>query len=121
MSDNFLNFIDKYLFNDINELLEIRKLEPENTLTRQVLRVGIMGYELGSLQQSIIKNSQENVNDYIKKGYLENGKLGMADLITQCKMLCIDLSWNYREIELLGIEHLKEREKDFKKDGYGIK
>lgn len=45
-------------------------------------------------------------------------KLGMADLITQCRMLCLDCNWDFDELQILGLEHLKERHEDFKKDGF---
>lgn len=116
------NLFDKYCTDDLHEkLLELRKHEPKDSKQRHILRGCIMGYELGAVQQAIKQDAQENLDPNIKKGYIENGKLGMADLITQLKMLCLDMGWDYKEIERLGVEHLVERHEDFKKEGWAEK
>jgi len=114
------NIIDKYDQNDM--MAELRKLygdEPHiDGHQRLILRVVIMGYELGAIQEAVLRNASERLPDNIKRGHIENGKLGMADLLTQLKMLCFELGWDYRAIERLGVEHLKERHVDFKKEGW---
>jgi len=102
------------------ELFALRKLEPGSSPMRSILRTNIMGYELGAIQEFTSKNSQERLPEHIKQGLKDEAMLGMADLITQCRMLCLDIpGWNFDEIQKLGLDHLKERHEDFKKDGFG--
>lgn len=102
------------------ELEKLRRAEPPNSTHKMILRTNIMGYELGAIQEFTSKNSQEQLPDYIKQGLKDEAMLGMADLITQCRMLCLDVDdWNFDEIQKLGLDHLKERHKDFKKEGFG--
>lgn len=106
---------DYYKDSMMDDLIELSKNEPDNSTQRHILRCAIMGYELGAIQQAIVRDSSD-LPDHMKNGHIENGKLGMADLITQCKMLCLDMGWDYRAIERLGVEHLRERQKDFMND-----
>ena len=101
------------------ELRRLHAQEPRKSNQRFILRTNIMGYELGDLQKYTTKNAQENLPEQIKKGLEANAKLAMADLIIQCRMLCMDQYWNFDEIQKLGLNHLKERHLDFEKDGYG--
>ena len=101
------------------ELRILRAREPGDSPGKRILRTNIMGYELGNIQEYTTKNSQKHLDPMIKKGLEENAKLGMADLITQCRMLCLDAGWDFDKIQKLGLDHLKERHEDFKKDGFG--
>lgn len=104
------------------ELIKLRKNEPPNSPFKSVMRSNIMGYELGAIQEFTAKNTQENLPQHIKLGLKDEAMLGMADLITQCRMLCLDTpGWNFDKIQKLGLDHLKERHEDFKKDGFGGK
>jgi len=117
-----VDIFNKYNSDDLFEKLkELRKYEPPPSNQKNILRCCIMGYELGDIQRAIKTNSMENIDFVIKQGHIENGKLGMADLITQLKMLCLDIGWNYKEIEKMGVDHLIERHEDFKKEGWSEK
>ena len=100
------------------ELKIIRRSEPY-TKGRSVTRAAIIFYEFGSGAEYLAKEQQKNLPDPIKKGLGENAKLGMADTLIQCQMICLDHGWDFDEIRILGLEHLKERKKDFAKEGYG--
>lgn len=100
------------------ELRRLRNQEPQSSDTKNIIRTNIMGYELGAIQEFTTKNAQNGLDPVIKKGYEANAKLGMADLIIQCRMLCLDNYWEFDEIQKLGLQHLKERHEDFKKEGF---
>ncbi|MCK4527997.1 hypothetical protein KAW18_11565 [candidate division WOR-3 bacterium] len=100
------------------ELRRLRNQEPQSSDTKNIIRTNIMGYELGAIQQFTTKNSQSNLPEPIKRGLEAEAKLGMADLIIQCRMLCLDMYWNFDEIQKIGLQHLKERHEDFKKEGF---
>jgi len=102
------------------ELMKLRRAEPSVTPAKLILRTNIMGYELGAIQEFSTKNSQEHLPEYIKQGLKDEAMLGMADLIIQCRMLCLDIPmWNFDVIQKMGLDHLIERHEDFKKDGFG--
>jgi len=103
------------------ELRELHREEPQVTNHRLIMRGCIMGYELADIQKFVVKNSQENMDEKLKKALGANAKLGMADLLTQCYMLCIDLGWDFEDVQVLGLEHLKERHVEIKRDGWGEK
>ena len=113
-----------FLYNG-KEVVEISKelrilynREPPHNNHSKIVRTSIMGYELGAVQQFAVKNNQKDLNPMIKRGLEEEAKLGMADLITTCRMFCIDNFWSFDEIQKLGLDHLKERHEEFKKDGF---
>lgn len=66
----------------------------------------ILTYELGDLARGLI---------YMKRypdkadGYRGEAKLGMADLLAQCIVLCEREGWDFDEILELGIEHCIEK------------
>lgn len=101
------------------EFIALHRDEPAATNQRIVMRSSIMGYELGDIQKFAVKNSQEKLDIKIKKALGANAKLGMADLLAQCYMFCLDNGWDFEEIQLLGLEHLKERHVEIKRDGWG--
>lgn len=99
------------------ELRRLLNREPpmEN---RCIMRAAIMGYELGPIQQYAVYNGRLQMDAVLMKGYEENAKLGMADLITQCRMMCLEMGWNFDDIQKQGLDHLKERHVEFEKDGW---
>lgn len=109
----------------INKMLkELKKNEP--TSDNEFFRLAIINYELGDLNRAIVysnrfKNSKKAL---FRDGFkdrdviLSEGKLAMADLLTQLNMLCISMDWDFTELRKLGAEHLKERQKDFQSDGW---
>ena len=100
------------------ELQRLHNREPPHNNQSKIVRTSIMGYELGHIQQFAVKNIQKNLDPTIKRGLEEEAKLGMADLIITCRMFCIDNFWSFDEIQKLGLDHLKERHEEFKKDGF---
>lgn len=100
------------------ELRRLRNHEPVHDEQSMIVRTNIMGYELAAIQHFTTLNAQRNLNPVIKKGHEEDAKLGMADLITQCRMLCLDMYWSFDDIQKLGLDHLKERFKDFEVEGF---
>ncbi len=105
---------------DLNkEHMRLHQQEPKGTKHRLILRSSIMGYELGDIQKFAVKNSQENMDADIKRALGANARLGMADLITQCHMFCLDMGWDFEDIQIMGLEHLKERHVEIKRDGWG--
>ncbi len=107
----------KIYTNDIEkELAELKRNEP--TSDNQFFRMSIIGYELGDLHRAIVYSQRFKNDEKIKMSHLANGKLAMADLLIQLNLLCTTLEWNFEELRKLGLEHLKERHKDFGRDGW---
>lgn len=101
------------------ELRKLRAQEPAHNAARSIMRTAIMGYELADIQKFAVRSAPHTVDRQIEIGMRENAKLGMADLVTQCRMFCLDHYWCFDEIQLMGLEHLQERHVDFKRDGFG--
>ena len=99
------------------ELRRLLNKEPQME-NRCIMRAAIMGYELGPIQQFAVYNGRLKMSEGRLRGYEENAKLGMADLITQCRMMCLENGWNFDEIQKMGLDHLKERQKEFEMDGW---
>lgn len=103
-------------------LCELKKNEP--TSDNVFFRLAIINYELGDLNRAIVYAHRFRNSDkaLFKDGFkseeviLSEGKLAMADLLTQLNMLCITMNWNFNELRRLGVEHLDERQKDFQRD-----
>lgn len=100
------------------ELRRLREEEPPTSKFSIILRSAIMGYELADIQKFAVKTAQENIPIETKIHLEENAKLGLADLITQCQLLCLDMNWNFEIIQNLGLENLKERHSVLKTEGY---
>ena len=119
---SILDTIDKYISHEadiVNTLKKLKENEPHAEVEKTlILRGCICGYELGDIQRAILMNSRKGLLPTVRNGYLENGKLGMADLITQLRMICIEMNWSFKDIQALGIEHLKERHTELEKDGW---
>lgn len=119
---SLLDTIGKYVSTEAdiaNTLKKLKENEPHVDMYKTLIMRGcICGHELGDLQKALMKNSQHSLNPDVKNGHLENGKLGMADLITQLRMICIEMGWSFKDIEALGIQHLKERHVELKRDGW---
>ena len=107
-----------------NKLIELKKNEP--TSDNEFFRTNIIMYELGDMCRAIVyaerfKNSNKTL---FKDGFKEpsiilaEGKLAMADMITQLRMLCLTLKWDFDELSNLGVKHLEERQKDYIRDGW---
>ncbi len=103
---------------------ELKKNEP--TSDNEFFRTNIIMYEFGDLCRSIVYAKRFKDTDKIlfRDGFkncdtiLSEGKLAMADMITQLRMLCVSLNWSFDELSELGIKHLEERYKDHQRDGW---
>lgn len=103
--------------NDIEkELTELKKNEP--TSDNQFFRMCIASYEFGDLHRSIVYSERFKNDPKIRAAHLANGKLALADLLTQLCLLCMTQEWNFEGLRRLGVEHLKERHRDFERDGW---
>ena len=105
-------------------LKELKKNEP--TSDNLFFRTNIIMYEFGDLCRSIVYSERfkDNNNTLFRDGFkdtstiLSEGKLAMSDMITQLRILCLSLEWNFDELSELGIKHLEERQKDYIRDGW---
>lgn len=121
--------------------LKLLKLQEPNS-DNLFFRNSIIGYEWGDLQRAIVyaerftnKETIFKVEDgkkvMFRDGFkdrntiLSEGKLAMADLLTQLCLLSISLEemtgdegWDFGKLRELGAQHLEERHKDFKRDGW---
>lgn len=111
-----VNSIKEYT-NDIeNELAELKKNEP--TSDNQFFRMCIASYEFGDLHRSIVYSERFKNDPKIRAAHLANGKLALADLLTQLGLLCMTQEWSFEGLRRLGVDHLKERHRDFERDGW---
>lgn len=98
---------------DIGELLiELKRNEP--TSDNQFFRLAILAYEIGDLNRSIVYAERFRDDEKTRIAHLAHGKLAMADALTQLYLLCISLGWDFDKLRELGVQHLKERQQDFK-------
>jgi hypothetical protein len=103
--------------NDVDKLLiQLKKNEP--TSDNEFFRLAIIAYEMGDLNRSIVYAERFRNDEKARIAHLANGKLAMADVLAQLYLLCISLGWNFYDIRRLGVEHLKERQEDFKRQGW---
>jgi len=109
----------------INETLHtLKSIEP--TSDNELFRMNIIMYELGDLARAIVYAERFRNSDKVmfrngfkdKNTILAEGKLAMADLLTQLHMLCISMDWDFENLREIGAQHLAERQQDFKRDGW---
>ena len=114
---------EKLLHNNFEYYIkELKKNEP--TSDNEFFRTNIIMYEFGDLCRAIVYANRFKNTDKImfRDGFkdvniiMSEGKLAMADMITQLRMLCVSLNWNFDEVSELGIKHLEERQKDHERD-----
>ena len=112
--------INRNVPEDISEtdrlLIELKKNEP--TSDNQFFRLAILAYEMGDLNRSIVYAERFKNDEKVRIAHLANGKLAMADVLTQLHLLCQSVGWDFHELRKLGIQHLKERQEDFKEQGW---
>lgn len=102
---------------DIDKLLvELKRNEPSSD--NQLFRLSIIAYEIGDLHRAIAYASRFKDDEKARLAYLANGKLAIADALTQLYLLCISLEWDFNKLRELGVLHLQERQEDFKRDGW---
>jgi len=89
----------------INEALRALK-SGEPTSDNELFRMNIIMYELGDLARAIVYAERFRNSDKVmfrngfkdKNTILAEGKLAMADLLTQLHMLCISMEWDYENL-----------------------
>lgn len=102
---------------DVDKLLiQLKKNEP--TSDNQFFRLAILMYEMGDLNRSIVYAERFKDDEKARIAHLANGKLALADALTQIYLLCQSVGWNFNDLRKLGAEHLKERQEDFKRQGW---
>jgi len=107
----------------VDTKLKILKSQEPNS-DNLFFRLAIIGYEWGDLQRSIVYAERFRNKLLFRDGFkdksiiLSEGKLAMADMLTQLYLLTISLGWDWDELRELGAQHLEERHKDFKRDGW---
>lgn len=115
---------EKLSLNFEHYIKELKKNEPSSN--NEFFRTNIIMYEFGDLCRAIVyANRFKNIDKTMfRDGFKDNqtimseGKLAMADMITQLRMLCVTLEWNFDKLSELGIKHLEERQKDHQRDGW---
>jgi len=116
-----------------NVLKQLKSQEPNSD--NLFFRLAIINYEFGDLNRAIVY-SERFCNDETmfkieegkevmfrdgfkdKKVILSEGRLAMADMLTQLYLLSLSLGWDWNELRKLGADHLAERHKDFNRDGW---
>jgi hypothetical protein len=81
----------------------------------------IIGYEVGHFQRNIFyaqmidesKDSELQLRD----GWLANAKIEFSDCVTQCRVLCEVMGWNWQSIVETGEAKLQERIDTYKARG----
>ena len=102
---------------DVDKLL-IQLKNGEPTSDNQFFRLAILAYEMGDLNRSMVYAERFKDDEKARIAYMANGKLALADALTQIYLLCQSVGWNFNELRKLGAEHLKERQEDFKRQGW---
>jgi hypothetical protein len=105
-------------------LRDLKSNEP--TSDNEFFRMNIIMYELGDLSRALVYAERFRNTDKVmfrdgfkdKNTILAEGKLAMADLLTQLHMLCISMDWDIENLREMGAQHLAERQQDFKRDGW---
>ena len=97
-------------------LIELKKNEP--TSDNQFFRLAVLAYEMGDLNRSIVYAERFKNDEKVRIAHLANGKLAMADILTQLYLLCQSVGWDFHELRKLGTQHLKERQEEFEKQGW---
>lgn len=74
----------------------------------------IMTYELGSIIRALIyaKHEHSQGNVVSVNAYLTTARIGLADLITQARLLAEQMGWKWFELENDGEERFRERMKE---------
>lgn len=92
--------------------MSLIELMPEEAEPRSAERTAlVMGYELGSVQRSLVYASHKHAQgDYVgKNAHLQSARIELADLITQCQLLAEQMGWKWLELENDGRERFGER------------
>lgn len=101
----------------IDRLLEeLKRNEPSSD--NKFFRLSIIAYEMGDFHRSIVYAERFKDDEKARIAHLANGKLALADALTQLYLLCLSLEWDFDDLRELGALHLQERHEDFKRDGW---
>lgn len=90
----------------------LKELNPNEPLSDTIL---VFIYELGDLAKCIHRINREK-DDEIKRGYLAEAKKALADVITQTRLICERLGFNFEDLKLLGEQEMEDKIKWRNKD-----
>ncbi len=79
--------------------------------------IAVLTYEQGRMVQSLIYgiSALTNVgNADLAQGKFDFASTEMADLITQCRLLCERMDWDYSELSRMGLERYIGRMQELK-------
>lgn len=73
----------------------------------------IMTYELGDFVKCLVKSASYSYDEKLAKAFLTEAKIGLADMLTQARLLCELLGWQFEEVKALGQERYEEAMRQF--------
>lgn len=129
-----VNPVNMYFGDQTNlKLKSLKSKEPNSD--NLFFRLAIINYEFGDLNRSIVYSERfcndetifkvgDNKKVMFRDGFkdkniiLSEGKLALSDMLTQLYLLSLSLGWDWEELRKDGCQHLEERHKDFKRDGW---
>jgi hypothetical protein len=88
---------------------ETNMTEPKTNI---FFRLCIIAYEFGDLCRDIVY-AHRFPNEH--EAHMANAKLSLADLLTQLSIICKELGFNETELRELGVQHLREKHREFEK------
>lgn len=89
----------------------LEEMPPEAKPGDPFWTTNIMTYELGSLIRALVRRHIK-VSQHDEKGansYLQEARIELADLITQCRVLAEEMGWKWFELKIDGHERFVER------------
>lgn len=115
-NDGYVECITKDTIETDKLLNKLKNDEP--TSDNIFFRLSIISSEIGDIHKAIVYAERFRDDEKISASHLANGKLAMADALTQLYLLCISLDWDFHKLRRLGVQHLEERHEDFKWKGW---
>uniref|UniRef100_A0A6M3K4J3 Uncharacterized protein n=1 Tax=viral metagenome TaxID=1070528 RepID=A0A6M3K4J3_9ZZZZ len=103
------------LYKHIANLVEEYNIEAP---TSEILRLSIMEYTFGYFVRDLVYKNRFRNNEKDARVYNAHSKLTFANALIQWKLMCEQLGFDWEEMLALGQEHLEERYKDFRQDGW---
>lgn len=83
-------------------------------------RITVMTYELGRIAQGLVyadhAMTRIKPDTNSSEGYREEARIGLEDLITQCRLLAEEQRWKYNELQDRGEARFLERMKQLEEE-----
>lgn len=101
----------------------LASVRPEDEMEKLILFVQpyytlvTLNREVGRVAHSLVYGFSAKANKDDEEGayaYLRFAETEMADVITQCRLLCEQLGWSYEKLLKMGEERYKERMQELK-------